>query len=230
MALVGLNGAGKTTLVKLLTRLYNPTEGQILWDGIDISEFDPRELRQHMGTIFQDFAHYDLTVYQNIGLGNVAHIEHPDSIQQAAIQAGIHEHITKLPHSYQTFLGRWLADDAVGVDLSGGEWQKIALARMFMRKVDMLILDEPTAALDAQAEYDLYHQFHTFIQGRTSLLITHRFSTVSMADKIAVLEEGQIIACGSHQELLAQGGTYATLYRMQAANYLKNEHGSLETC
>lgn len=219
LALVGLNGAGKTTLVKLLTRLYDPTKGQILWDGINIREFDPQELRQRMAAIFQDFARYDLSAQDNIGLGNVAQIENREVVQQAAIKAGIHERITELPQSYQSFLGRWLASKDQGVDLSGGEWQKIALARMFMHDASLLILDEPTASLDAQAEYDLYSQFHELMKGRTSLLITHRFSTVRLADSIAVIECGQITEYGTHEELLSRNGTYANLYTLQAEHY-----------
>lgn len=219
VALVGLNGAGKTTLVKLLTRLYDPMEGQILWDGIDIREFDPSELRCRIGVIFQDFIRYDLTVHENIGLGNVKQMEHSDTIRQAAAKAGIHEKIGTLPHGYETTLRQWLVGKTIGVDLSGGEWQKIALARMFMRDADLLILDEPTATLDAQAEYDLYNSFVELMAGRTSLLITHRFSTVRMADLVAVLENGQITEYGSHSELLALNGTYAQLYNMQAECY-----------
>jgi ATP-binding cassette subfamily B protein len=219
LALVGLNGAGKTTLVKLLTRLYEPTEGQILWDGIDIREFDPRELRRHIGAIFQDFVHYDLTAQHNIGLGNIAEIETNETVYRASMRAGIHERIIALPQGYQNYLGRWLATDGTGVDLSGGEWQKIALARMFMRESELLILDEPTASLDAQAEYDLYTHFRDLMQGRTSLLITHRFSTVRMADSIAVIEHGQLIEYGTHEDLLKQGGSYARLYTMQEEQY-----------
>lgn len=219
LALVGLNGAGKTTLVKLLTRLYDPTEGQILWDGIDIREFDPRDLRQNISTIFQDFSRYDLTAQHNIGLGNIAQIEDSEVVQQAARKAGIHERIIELPQGYQSFLSRWLAVNTPGIDLSGGEWQKIALARMFMREANLLILDEPTASLDAQAEYDLYTQFRELMRGRTSILITHRFSTVRMADTIAVIENGQITANGTHDELIACNETYAHLYIMQAQHY-----------
>ncbi len=222
LALVGLNGAGKTTLVKLLTRLYDPTEGQILWDGIDIREFDPQELRQHMSTIFQDFSHYDLTVQHNIGLGNVVQIENSAVVQQAAVKAGIHERIAALPQGYQSFLGRWLANERPGVELSGGEWQKIALARMFMREADLLIMDEPTASLDAQAEYDLYTYFRQLMRGCTSLLITHRFSTVRMADIIAVIEQGQITQYGTHEELMSVSRTYANLYTLQAEHYIIN--------
>lgn len=219
LALVGVNGVGKTTLTKLLARFYDPTEGKILWDGIDLRKFDPRELRQHMAAIFQDFAHYDLTIEQNIGLGNIAQIENSDVVQQAAKKAGIHERILAFPRGYQSFLGRWLAHPDAGIDLSGGEWQKIALARMFMRDAALLILDEPTASLDAQAEYDLYAHFRELMRGRTSLLITHRFSTVRMADQIAVLEHGRITEYGTHEELLSHQGTYASLYMRQAAAY-----------
>lgn len=219
LALVGLNGAGKTTLVKLLARFYDPTEGQILWDGVDIREFDPAELRQHLGAIFQDFAHYDLSVYENIGLGEVSQIEDPLRIEEAARKAGIHEHIEHLPLGYESILSRMLARPEESVDFSGGEWQKLALARMFLRHAGLLVLDEPTASLDAQAEYELYQQFHQVMRGRTCLLITHRFSTVRMADHIAVLEHGQITEYGTHAELLARKDTYAKLYTMQAESY-----------
>lgn len=219
LALVGLNGTGKTTLVKLLARFYDPLEGQILWDGIDIREFDPQELRQHIGAIFQDFSHYDLTVQHNIGMGNVTQIDNDEVIQQAAIKAGIHERIREFPQGYRSFLGRWLSDKDSGIDLSGGEWQKIALARMFMHDADLLILDEPTASLDAQTENDLYTQFGRLMRGRTSLLITHRFSSVRMADTIAVIENGQITEIGTHEELILSGGTYKHLYSMQAEQY-----------
>lgn len=219
LALVGLNGAGKTTLVKLLTRLYDPTEGQILWDGVDISEFDHCEFRQHMGAIFQDFSRYDLSVQENIGLGNVEQLEQLSIIQKAAMKAGIHERVESLPQGYQSMLSRWLAQKNEGVDLSGGEWQKLALARMFLRDSEVLILDEPTAALDAEAEYTLYQRFKELMQGHTCLLITHRFSTVQMADCIAVLEDCQITEFGTHLDLLAHEGTYAKLYCMQAESY-----------
>lgn len=219
LAIVGLNGVGKTTLVKLLTRMYDPSEGQILWDGVDIREFDPVELRRKMGVIFQDFVHYDLTVQENIGLGDVADIENEQRVHRAAQIVGIHETLKNLPEGYQTVLSRWLTENENGIDLSGGEWQKIALARMFMRDADVLILDEPTAALDAQAEYDVYSHFVELVSGKTSLLISHRFSTVRMADMIAVLEDGKVSEYGSHEQLVSLGGTYAKLYNMQANMY-----------
>lgn len=219
LALVGLNGAGKTTLVKLLTRFYDPTEGQILWDGIDVREFDPQELRLRIGAILQDFARYELTAQQNIGLGNVRQIEQLPMVVQAARKAGIHDRLTTFPQGYQSFLGRSLATEGIGIDLSGGEWQKIALSRMFMREADLLILDEPTASLDAQAEYELYDHFGTLMRGRTCLLITHRFSTVRMADSIVVIENGEVTEAGTHSELIAHNGTYSTLYTMQAEHY-----------
>lgn len=219
LALVGANGAGKTTLVKLLTRLYDPTAGQILWDGIDIREFKPEELRNRIGAIFQDFIQYSLTAQENIGLGDVGHIEDLSRIRDAAMKAGVHTTIETLSQGYQTMLSRWLNDDISGVDLSGGEWQKIAIARMFMRDADLLILDEPTSALDAKAEYETYNRFVNLMEGRTSLLISHRFSTVRMADMIAVLEDGKISEYGAHNQLLSLGGTYAKLYTMQANLY-----------
>jgi ATP-binding cassette subfamily B protein len=219
LALVGLNGAGKTTLVKLLTRLYDPTEGQILWDGIDMREFDPVELRHHLGVIFQDFMHYDFNAQENIGLGDVQFVEDYARVQQAAEKAGIHQTIEGLPQGYNTILSRMFGENGAGMELSGGEWQKIAVARMFMRQADFLILDEPTAALDAQAEYELYNRFVELVRDKTSLIISHRFSTVRMADTIAVVEDGQITEYNTHEELLAQGGTYARLFNMQADPY-----------
>jgi ATP-binding cassette subfamily B protein len=219
VALVGLNGAGKTTLVKLLTRMYDPTEGQILWDGIELSMFDPSDLREHIAAILQDFTRYHLTAKENIGLGEIKNSEDMASIHRSAMAAGIHSTIESLPAGYATILSKWLAEDGQGVDLSGGEWQKMALARMFLRQADMLILDEPTAALDAQAEYDIYGHFVDLMAGRTSLLISHRFSTVRMADVIVTLKNGRITEYGSHDKLMALGGTYAKLYNMQAEKY-----------
>lgn len=219
LALVGLNGAGKTTLVKLLTRLYDPTAGQILWDGVDIREFDVHQLRARTGVILQDFVQYDLSARENIGLGNIHQIDNLDAIKKAAMRVELDTFIRTLPRGYQTTLSRWLVEDGDGADLSGGEWQKIATARMLMRDADFLILDEPTAALDAKAEYDIYRQFATLTDDRTSLLISHRFSTVRIADYIAVLEDGRITEYGTHDDLLASEATYAHLYTMQADQY-----------
>jgi ATP-binding cassette subfamily B protein len=219
LALVGLNGAGKTTLVKLLTRLYDPTEGEILWDGIDIRSFDPQDLRAHYATILQDFVHYELSAHENIGLGNVRNIEDTEQVHSSAILAGVHDRLLSLPRGYATTLSRWLVSSGQGADLSGGEWQKVAMARMFMRQADFLILDEPTAALDPQAEHNIYSQFITLTSRRTSLLITHRFSTVRMADVVAVLHDGRVTEYGSHEELIALNGTYAKLYKLQAERY-----------
>jgi ATP-binding cassette subfamily B protein len=216
LALVGLNGAGKTTLVKLLTRLYDPTEGHISIDGIDLRDIDPADLHEHMGVIFQDFVRYQMTLNDNIGFGNIAAINDEVRIQQAAAHGGADEIANQLSQGYQTTLGRQFQQ---GRELSGGQWQKIALSRAFMRDGGILILDEPTAALDAQHEYDVFQRFRELTAGRTAILISHRFSTVRMADRIAVLEHGTLREIGSHAELIAAQGLYAELFEMQAQGY-----------
>ncbi|MBO3273180.1 ABC transporter ATP-binding protein [Hymenobacter defluvii] len=216
LALVGENGSGKTTLVKLLSRLYDPTEGRILLDGYDLREYDPQELRQEIGVIFQDFVRFQLSAGQNLAVGRIEEKENTARIQSAAAQSLADSVVKKLPQGYDQIIGRRFAG---GVDLSGGEWQKIALGRAYMRDAQLLILDEPTAALDARAEYEVFQRFNELTQGKTAVLISHRFSTVRMADRILVIEQGKFIEIGSHQELLARGGRYAELFQLQAAGY-----------
>src|SRR5213080_4371770 len=217
LAVVGRNGAGKTTLFKLICRLYDPLEGRILIDGIDIREFEPVEIRRQIGAMFQDYVDYQATAAENIGLGNVPEITDRDAIVSASQQAGSDELIANLPAGYDTALGKWF--DA-GVNLSGGEWQKVALARAFMREdARILLLDEPTSALDAQAEYDLFERLRSLTHGRTAVYISHRFSTVRRADRIIFLDHGRLVEEGTHEELMRLGGRYARLFRMQAAAY-----------
>jgi ATP-binding cassette subfamily B protein len=216
LALVGANGAGKTTLIKLLTRLYEPTEGQILLDGVDLREYDLDQLRGMIGVIFQDFVRFQLTARENIGFGQIAALEDEHRIVDAAGRGGADEVVGVLPEGYDTMLGRWFEK---GSELSGGQWQKIALGRAFMRDSEVLVLDEPTSALDAEREYEIFQRFRELTDGKIALLISHRFSTVRMADRIAVLEDGCISEIGSHQELLALNGTYARLFNMQAEGY-----------
>jgi ATP-binding cassette subfamily B protein len=216
IALVGLNGAGKTTLIKLLTRLYDPTEGQILLDGVDLREYDLPSLHQRFGVIFQDYVRYQFTVRENIGFGQVDALEDLERIKEAADRGGATQVIESLPKGYDTMLGRrW----EKGAELSGGQWQKIALARAFMRDAEVLVLDEPTSALDAEAEYEVFQRFGELIGDRIAVLISHRFSTVRMADRIVVLSDGKIIELGSHQELIALDGAYARLFNLQAEGY-----------
>ena len=220
LGLVGANGAGKTTLVKLLLRLYDPTEGEILWDGVDIRHYAPQALRRRFSGIFQDFLQYDLTVQENVGIGDVAHIDNRTRVQQAAQKSGAAGLIARLPHQYDTLLSLQYGNGEAGMELSGGQWQRLATARMLMREeADLLVLDEPTSALDAAAEHELYTSFATRMNNCTSIIISHRFSTLYMADKIAVLQDGRINEYGTHQELLDSEGAYARLYRLQAQKY-----------
>ena len=219
VGLVGRNGAGKTTIVKLLGRLYDPDEGQILVDGVDIREYDPAELRRQFAVMFQDYATYQLTVGENIGVGDVANLADAAALRRAADEAGATPLVDKLPDGFATPLGKWFER---GHQLSGGEWQKIALARAFMRDArdaQILVLDEPTAALDARAEHDLFARLRSLTRGRMALYISHRFSTVRMADRILVLEHGRLVEQGTHEELVLRGGRYAELFELQAASY-----------
>jgi ATP-binding cassette subfamily B protein len=216
VALVGRNGAGKSTVVKLLGRLYDPDEGGILIDGRDVREYDPVELRREFGVMFQDYAAYQVSAGENIGVGNVDRAQDVAAIAEAAARAGADDVVAKLPEGYETTLGKWFEG---GHQLSGGEWQKIALARAFMRDAQVLILDEPTAALDAQAEHDLFARIKSLTRGKMALYISHRFSTVRMADRILFLENGSLVEQGTHEELMALGGRYAELFDLQAASY-----------
>jgi len=236
LALVGGNGAGKTTLVKLLARLYDPAEGRILLDGRELREYDLESVRRNVGVIFQDFYRYDLRFDENIGVGEIEQVreyldsngtsdavvpdlngkEPPASIVSAAEKSLAASLLPRLPEKYKQVLGRRFEG---GVDLSGGEWQKIALARAYMRDAQVLILDEPTASLDARAEYEVFSKFAGLMQGRMAVIISHRFSTVRMADRLVVLDEGRVVEEGSHDELIEHGGLYAELFSLQAQGY-----------
>jgi ATP-binding cassette subfamily B protein len=217
LALVGGNGAGKTTFIKLLTRLYQPTEGRILLDGKDLRAWDEAALHRRIGVIFQDFNQYQLAARENIAFGSVDHLDDELRVARAVEQGGARELVAGLASGLDTQLGRWFT---AGVELSGGQWQKIALARAFMRdEADILILDEPTAALDAEAEHAVFQRFRALAAGRTTILISHRFPTVRMADRILVLDEGRVIEDGTHAELLSHGARYAHLFGLQAAGY-----------
>ena len=217
LALVGENGAGKTTLIKLLSGLYQPSEGRILLDGRDLGDWEETSLRRRIGVIFQDFNQYQLLLRENVAFGSVDHLQDDLRVARAVELGGARELVAGLASGLDTQLGRWFKE---GVELSGGQWQKVALARAFMRdEADILILDEPTAALDAEAEHAVFQRFRTLAQGRTTLLISHRFPTVRMADRIVVLEGGRIIEEGTHAELLSAGARYARLFALQAEGY-----------
>ncbi|WP_203858592.1 ABC transporter ATP-binding protein [Plantactinospora mayteni] len=226
-ALVGLNGSGKSTVVKLLCRLYDPGRGEIRWDGVDLREFDPAELRQRIGTVFQDYTEYELSAAENIGLGDLTGLRDRRRVEAAAHRAGVHETLTKLPKGYDTMLTRMFLegidkeDADTGVLLSGGQGQRLALARALMRDDrDLLILDEPSSGLDAEAEAEIHVRLRDHRAGRTSLLISHRLNTVRDADRIVVLSDGQIVECGDHPTLLAESGIYARLFNLQAQGYV----------
>ena len=216
LALVGENGAGKTTLVKLLARLYDPDEGRILLDGRDLRDYDLEDLRANIGVIFQDFVRYHLSAGENIGVGQIDAMDDAARIRESARRALADEVIDALPQGYDQLIGRRFK---TGVDLSGGQWQKIAIARAYMRDAQVMILDEPTAALDARSEFGVFQRFKELSSDRTAVLISHRFSSVRMADRILVLAEGRLEASGTHEQLLAQGGRYAELFELQAAGY-----------
>jgi ATP-binding cassette subfamily B protein len=216
LALVGENGTGKTTVTKLLARLYDPTEGRILLDGHDLRDYDPEELRQHVGVIFQDFVRYHMTAADNLAVGRIEAREDRPRLETAAERSLADTVINKLPLGYDQMLGRRFDG---GLDLSGGEWQKVALGRAYVREAQLLILDEPTAALDARAEYEVFQRFAELTVGKTAVLISHRFSTVRMADRILVLVDGEVRERGTHEELMSLDGHYAELFKLQARGY-----------
>jgi ATP-binding cassette subfamily B protein len=216
IALVGENGAGKTTLVKLLTRLYDPSEGRILLDGHDLREYDLDSLRGNIGVIFQDFVRYYLSAGDNIAVGKIAARHDAARIERAAMRSQADEVIARLPGGYRQMIGKRFRN---GVELSGGEWQKVAISRAYMREAQVLILDEPTAALDARSEFEVFQRFKELSDGKTAVLISHRFSSVRMADRILVLADGKVEAAGTHDELMLQSGRYAELFELQAAGY-----------
>lgn len=216
IALIGQNGQGKTTIVKLITRLYDPTSGRVLLDGVDLREYDIDDLCREIGVIFQDFMRYEMTAQENIAVGRIEYLNNMDRIRDAAEKSLADGVIQRLPRKYKQMLGRRFEG---GVDLSGGEWQKLALARAYLREAQVLILDEPTAALDARAEYEVFERFNELTVSKMALFISHRFSTVRMAERIIVLENGRISEEGSHDRLVARGGTYAEMFELQASSY-----------
>ena len=215
-ALVGENGSGKTTLIKLLCRLYDPTGGTITMDGVDLRQFATKALRREIAIIFQDYAHYHLTARENIWFGNIDLPPDHEQVIAAARRAGADDIIRSLPHGYETILGKRFEH---GEELSIGEWQKVALARAFMRDAQIIVLDEPTSSMDAKAEYEVFQSFRQLVSGRTAILISHRFSTVRMADRIYVLKQGSVIEGGTHEELIKRQGVYADLFEKQARSY-----------
>jgi ATP-binding cassette subfamily B protein len=215
IALIGENGQGKTTIVKLITRLYDPTGGRILLDGVDLRDYNIEDLNREIGVIFQDFMRYEMTARRNIQVGRME-LDSDDDIRRAARKSLADAVIARLPKGYEQLLGRRFEG---GLDLSGGEWQKVALARAYLRDAQLLILDEPTAALDARSEYEVFQRFAELTEGKMALLISHRFSTVRMADRIVVLENGRIAEQGSHGQLIALGARYAEMFELQAASY-----------
>ncbi|MBT0608232.1 ABC transporter ATP-binding protein [Aequorivita echinoideorum] len=216
MAFVGQNSAGKTTLIKLFLRFYEPTQGEILLDGININRFDVDEYRKRFGVIFQDFFKYEFTLRENIAVGNIDQVQNDEIINYAASRSLAEQVVGEMAHGLEQRLGRRFYK---GTELSGGQWQKVALARAYMKDADVMVLDEPTSALDAQAEYDVFERFIALTKGKTSIIISHRFSTVRMADRILVLQHGQVLELGTHQELMENGKLYAELFRLQAAGY-----------
>ena len=216
VALIGENGEGKTTIVKLLTRLYDPAEGEILLDGIDLREYDLEDLYREIGVIFQDFMRYEMTARENIAVGRIERMNDMDMLRQSAQKSMAVDVLGKLPRGFEQMLGRRFDG---GVDLSGGEWQKVALARAYLRDAQVLILDEPTSALDARSEYEVFKRFAELTAGKMALFISHRFSTVRMADRIVVLEKGRIAEEGDHDALTSLGGRYAEMFELQAASY-----------
>jgi ATP-binding cassette, subfamily B, bacterial len=216
VALVGENGSGKTTLAKLIGQLYAPTAGEILWDGRDAATFDAAALRTHIGVIFQDFVHYQLSARENVAFGRAEKIDDLAAVRFAAEQAGADRFLQALPAGYETGLGKQYQG---GLDLSGGQWQRVALARAFFRDAPLLILDEPTASMDARSEHQLFEQVRRLEAGRTLVLISHRFSTVRGVDRIYVMDKGSIVEEGSHDELVRIGGRYAELFELQAKAY-----------
>jgi ATP-binding cassette subfamily B protein len=216
LALIGENGQGKTTVVKLITRLYDPTEGQVLLDGIDLRDFRLEDLYSEIGVIFQDFMRYEMTARENLAVGRIREIANTELLEEAAEKSRADEVVARLPRAYEQMLGRRFEG---GVDLSGGEWQKLALARAYLRDAQILILDEPTAALDARSEFEVFRRFAGLTEGKTALFISHRFSTVRMADRIVVLDGGAVAEQGSHQQLVNRGGLYAEMFAMQASSY-----------